>query len=731
MITRRNLYDVALGIVCLAAAWPLVEISHAHIVAVPIALGAVTPWIVGTLMRRMGRSSLAVVAAQALVALLVPLVVLVTHGVSPTPSSLYDAVRVGVKAADHSVVPLPALAGVIAVLAFGAALVALVVDFVGGASRMPAATVLPLAAPFVLATTALGETLPWGYFVAAALAWAFLLWADDASALRRASIPAFVALAATSVIGALLIAPRVPSRPTPALAQGGARGVDTTVDFSETLDLSKDLHSRNAAPVLAYTTEDPTPEPLRVTTSSSYADGQWRADTKPATSAAKANTALPALGFDESVPTETYKASVTLNGMRPPLVATPTVLRAANFGNDHPTFDIVKTSGVPRLRTPAPAYSVMFRTFTARSRPTSDDQVGVGESVTAADLDVTSLPSQAQQRVQALSLAAGTASASTRFDKAVALQTYLRTDPSFTYSLELAPVQKVGGEALDPLSNFLQTRRGYCTQFATAMVMAARTERIPARIAIGFLPGTKKGREYTVKAADAHAWAELYFPGMGWTRFDPTPGQRSGGAPVYASPRTPTASPSSAPTRSTSVAPRTRSAAPTTSTSTLTSTVRPTAPHPRSGHSVLGRVLWTLTAVALVAGLLSILPLIGWSRRNAPLRRARDDRELDEGHWHRMTWNLRDLGLVVARGRSPRETATRFAEANPDSSPQLREALERAAEAIETSRYGATGTRGVASATSRVTRTARSDASLRRRIVAWLFPRSGRRRLDA
>src|SRR5690606_3704427 len=88
---------------------------------------------------------------------------------------------------------------------------------------------------------------------------------------------------------------------------------------------------------------------------------------------------------------------------------------------------------------------------------------------------------------------------------------------------------------LDPLSHFLLTRQGYCTQFASAMVMMARTEGIPARFAIGFLPGSSSEDERTVVAADAHAWPELYFDGLGWLRFEPTPATRTAGAPGYTS----------------------------------------------------------------------------------------------------------------------------------------------------------------------------------------------------
>ena len=79
------------------------------------------------------------------------------------------------------------------------------------------------------------------------------------------------------------------------------------------------------------------------------------------------------------------------------------------------------------------------------------------------------------------------------------------------------------------------TKQGYCVQFATAMIMMARSAGIPARMAIGFLPGSATQGVWTVTAADAHAWPELYLDGIGWTRFEPTPAVRSGAPPVYAS----------------------------------------------------------------------------------------------------------------------------------------------------------------------------------------------------
>ena len=77
---------------------------------------------------------------------------------------------------------------------------------------------------------------------------------------------------------------------------------------------------------------------------------------------------------------------------------------------------------------------------------------------------------------------------------------------------------------------FLRTRAGYCEYFATTMVMLLRTQQIPARLAMGYLPGRKLADgAWEVDRGAAHAWVEVYFPGYGWVTFDPTPGNTENG----------------------------------------------------------------------------------------------------------------------------------------------------------------------------------------------------------
>jgi transglutaminase-like putative cysteine protease len=104
--------------------------------------------------------------------------------------------------------------------------------------------------------------------------------------------------------------------------------------------------------------------------------------------------------------------------------------------------------------------------------------------------------------------------------QAEAIEEHLRHD--YRYSLETATERP----AADPLAHFLfDTRRGYCEFFASAMAVMLRSLDIPSRVATGFQGGyyNEVSESWVVRASDAHAWVEAWFPGRGWVTFDPTP----------------------------------------------------------------------------------------------------------------------------------------------------------------------------------------------------------------
>lgn len=136
--------------------------------------------------------------------------------------------------------------------------------------------------------------------------------------------------------------------------------------------------------------------------------------------------------------------------------------------------------------------------------------------VEALYLDLPDLPERVRLLAQQV-----TAGAATPYDQAVALESYLR---QFPYDLDVEPAP-LGRDAVDYF--LFDAQSGYCDYYASAMVVMARSLGIPARLAVGYATGSydPDGRAFVVREADAHSWPELYFPGVGWVRFEPTAAQ--------------------------------------------------------------------------------------------------------------------------------------------------------------------------------------------------------------
>ena len=135
----------------------------------------------------------------------------------------------------------------------------------------------------------------------------------------------------------------------------------------------------------------------------------------------------------------------------------------------------------------------------------------------AADLEV---PSALDARVRALAQRLG--GGKDPADAAAAIESWLGTALRYTRDLP--------GEVADPVADFLFVRRaGHCELFSTAMVLMLRSLGIPARNVTGYFGGRRTDAGYyAVRAGDAHSWVEVYFPGAGFVRFDPTPASARG-----------------------------------------------------------------------------------------------------------------------------------------------------------------------------------------------------------
>lgn len=158
--------------------------------------------------------------------------------------------------------------------------------------------------------------------------------------------------------------------------------------------------------------------------------------------------------------------------------------------------------------------------YTAYSLPPPDDPALLRAAGTDYPERVTelylALPPQ-QEAVAALARSVA-GDAPTPYDAARALVDHFHRD--YRYALE-----SVHGD-VDPLGDFLLVNReGHCEYFASGMVVMLRLLGIPARIVNGFAGGTHNefGDYVALRRADAHSWVEVWFPGVGWATFDPTP----------------------------------------------------------------------------------------------------------------------------------------------------------------------------------------------------------------
>jgi transglutaminase-like putative cysteine protease len=173
---------------------------------------------------------------------------------------------------------------------------------------------------------------------------------------------------------------------------------------------------------------------------------------------------------------------------------------------------------------PQPTAAEMRRapsSYPAAYAPYTELELPAGASAsspvsTADAAGVARIDASPYARVYALArrLASG---ASDTYELATRIEAFLRR--GFAYDLHPP-------RSADPLASFLlDSRLGYCEQFSGAMTLLLRMDGVPARVAAGFLPGARDASTglYEVSARDAHAWVEVFFAGIGWVPFNPTP----------------------------------------------------------------------------------------------------------------------------------------------------------------------------------------------------------------
>jgi len=360
-----------------------------------------------------------------------------------------------------------------------------------------------------------------------AAAWAIPIPDTTARLLRSAHAPSLASLSE--------LARGVVAR----IGSGGHAGDSAGLTlFGGDLAVGGSFHP-DGTPVLLARVADPSRSPYwRGAVYDRYTQGAWRADpVRHVRIAANAPLGVPA-GVAAGTPITQdivlLRPSDVLFTAGPPLrVGVTTTVSLAGAGRT----DILSIG--PAETATTESYTAV--SAAAPSTPVSPSPV-LPPALRARDLALPPLPA----RVAALARQLVSYSADP-YTRAWDIQFYLHN----RYTYDTSPPATPAGR--DPVDYFLFTsRRGFCTHFATAMVVLARAAGIPARLVTGYAAGRLDGGRFVVTTSDAHAWPELWIGGRGWLTFEPTPAFptpfQTGLAPAAPSPAFTRTSPSPAPT---------------------------------------------------------------------------------------------------------------------------------------------------------------------------------------
>jgi transglutaminase-like putative cysteine protease len=668
------------------------------------AITVITVMVSGIIARQLLRWWVPVAAVQTVVLLLTLLVLFARSRITEGPLGigvLVDLLRSGFEVTRQQAPPVDATQGIVLLVAGSAGLVALAVDVLAVSLRQPALAGLPLLAVYCVPAALISGGLPWYYFLAAAAGFLILLAADSGDRVRgwgrvlssaggRGGMRAFDAglarggrrIGAVTAVVAVLLPALVPGLGNHLLGSDGSgdgKGKGRTITrINPILNLKDDLVQGDDTVLMRYKTTAKNPAPLRIVTADVFNGDVWEPSTNPIPSKNQATNGLPAApGLNlADVATTNINTSIQIGDLKQTYLPLPyPTVRLQAPGTwlyDETTLNVIGDGQTTQ--------GLNYSATSLEVDPTADQLNDAG----AAGTDVSSylsLPVKIPKLI--VDDANRIAQSGTPYEEAIRLQRWFR-DGDFTYSTD-APTTSTGDSGLDAIVKFLQVKRGYCVHFASTMAVMARILNIPARVAVGFLPGTlDKNGWYDVTAKDAHAWPELYFEGVGWVRFEPTPRTGEATPPSWTVPppgvmpedTTPTDEPSA-----------TASSAPSASASAR-------APKDTSegavAHSTTGsgfELPWKGLALVLVLLALAAAPKLTSSvssRRRWSA--ARSSPALAEAAWEDLRRGLGDLGVTWVTAWTPRAAQHRLV-ADHDLPPDAAAALGRLAGEVEDARY--------------------------------------------
>lgn len=232
-------------------------------------------------------------------------------------------------------------------------------------------------------------------------------------------------------------------------------------------------------------------------------------------------------GWDGQADPQAYEGPIAVDGMADSTVdyevrlaksatSLPTVWRPKSVSRD----DVMVTEyGAVTSERPLPAGT----TYSATSVTPPDDPAVLRTSgrdyPEAIESRYTGVPASTSAQVGPFTDRL-TEDSDSPYETATTIEQWLEANKNYSLNVSQPPEDDVASEFI------FEMDEGYCEYFATSMVVMLRSQDIPARYVVGYSTGEQTGQnQYTVRGMNAHAWVEVYFEGVGWVKFDPTPGQ--------------------------------------------------------------------------------------------------------------------------------------------------------------------------------------------------------------
>lgn len=484
-------------------------------------------------------------------------------GVVPTPASvehLGQLINQGSQDVTRFAIPAPVTDGIGLMLVGGVLLIGLLVDAIAVTYRSAAPAGLPLLALYSVAAGLAQNELTWVWFLCAAAGYLLLLLAEGRDRVsqwgrlfsgtaphqRRSGFDPGTGVAVSAPVRtghrigaaalglALLVPALLPSLNSglldPASGGGGSSSGGTVSAVNPLVALQDSLNQPENRTVLSYETDAQSRQDLylRIVALDQFDGTSWKPSERRIESVPRQLPPVP--GMADDVDTQVIRTQIEAadwykqNWLPMPYPAQRVDIDGRwRFEPEGRT--LVGDRGQTTENARYQVESLQVRPTSAQLAEAPPPRGDIAREYTKVPSSLPGVVGRTARQV--------TEGATNDYERALTLQEWFAREGGFTYDTEVR-----AGSGSAAIARFLDQREGFCIHFSFSMAAMARTLDIPARVAVGFTPGTLMGSgKVEVGLQDAHAWPELYFEGVGWTRFEPTPSR--GNTPGYAQPELP------------------------------------------------------------------------------------------------------------------------------------------------------------------------------------------------